>query len=320
MQRILFANIGWMAHYQGNTDNDMIVGGGSYDPMDKHDVFNFQDVNGKCYGYVQVKGQMKLSNIDDSKEWYGKIDDVLVVWVATNDIMGGRYIVGWYNHATVYADYQSSGLKERKKYQYNIEADSKDCVLVPVDSRTFLIPRGKGFFGQAQTWYAKGKDAEEKHILEKFRKDVLDYINTYSASSRKLKKSATVDVVARQKVECAAVEFVCNHYKKLGYTITDVQSENLGWDLEATKGKQTLKLEVKGLGGSVIDVLISANEYHHMTATENKKIYRLCVVTDALTDPTLTIFNHYGKDWTAENDSSIVLSLSPRTIQATIKE
>ena len=53
MQKILFANIGWMKRYRGHSNSDKIKGGGSYNPDDKHEAFNFQDVNGHCYGYVQ---------------------------------------------------------------------------------------------------------------------------------------------------------------------------------------------------------------------------------------------------------------------------
>ena len=52
MKRILFANIGWMINYQGNTSTDHIKGAGSYD-ADKHEVYNFKKVNGYYYGYVQ---------------------------------------------------------------------------------------------------------------------------------------------------------------------------------------------------------------------------------------------------------------------------
>ena len=48
--RILFANIGWMTHYRGNSATDKIVGGGSYRNDDKHEAYNFLPLNGKCYG------------------------------------------------------------------------------------------------------------------------------------------------------------------------------------------------------------------------------------------------------------------------------
>ena len=43
-EKILFANIGWMTHYKGNTKKDQIVGGGSWSNDDKHEAFNFSPI------------------------------------------------------------------------------------------------------------------------------------------------------------------------------------------------------------------------------------------------------------------------------------
>ena len=153
--RLLFANIGWMQHYKGNCNADMIVGGGSWDNKDKHEAFNFQELNGLCYGYVQAVGdKINLSRIDKSvSKFDDMIDKVLVVWVAKRPDSKGSYIVGWYNNATVYADYHSSNSSARNRYAYNIVAKKGDCVLLPVDLRTMSVPRattmGKGFLGQS---------------------------------------------------------------------------------------------------------------------------------------------------------------------------
>ena len=134
MQKILFANIGWMKRYRGHSNSDRIKGGGSYNPDDKHEAFNFQDVNGHCYGYVQPTkwSEIKIERIDSSclkSDDY--LDDVLVVWTATNPIEGGTFIVGWYRHARVYRTFQhDTKLKERNGYACNIEALSSDCTLL----------------------------------------------------------------------------------------------------------------------------------------------------------------------------------------------
>lgn len=322
MQRILFANIGWMIHYEGITDNDMIVGGGSYDPNDKHEVYNFQNLGGKCYGYLQ-NGKNNLSRIDDSQVWTDYIDDVLVVWTAPNDKVGGRYVVGWYKNARVYADYQKSTNRERKCYGYNVVADAKDCTLVPPDSRELNVPRGTGFMGQSLVWYADGKTGSctsaDKAKVTKFRNDVISYIKNYTSNKTK-KKITKVDVVSKAKVEKSAIEFVTKHYQDLGYTIKDVQKDNLGWDLEATKGKLTLKIEVKGLGGNTIDFLISRNEFEKMRSSDNTEVYRICVVTNALSSPELTTFLKYSKNWVAEDDPTMILDFSERTIEARLKQ
>lgn len=322
MQRILFANMGWMAHYEGITDNDMIVGGGSHDPNDKHEVYNFQNLDGKCYGYVQ-NSKNNLSRIDDSQNCTEFIDDVLVVWTATNDQFGGRYIVGWYKNARVFANYQKIKNSRRKNYRFNIIADAKDCTLVPADSRVMNIPRGTGFMGQSLVWYADGNTANctptDKSRITHYKNEVISYIQNYSKTAHK-KNVLKVNADAKAKVERIAIEYVAKHYQSLGFTINDVQKDNLGWDLEAKKGKSTLKIEVKGLSGNTIDVLLSKNEYEKMLLAENKEIYRLCVVTNALTTPELTTFLRYSKNWVAEDDPTMILQFSARTIEATLKD
>ena len=53
-------------------------------------------------------------------------------------------------------------------------------------------------------------------------------------------------------------------HMKQGYNVISVEDENKGWDLEATKGKAFLCIEVKGLAGSQISVHISKNESSKM--------------------------------------------------------
>ena len=48
--KVLFANIGWMTHYQGNNAKDQIVGGGSWRNDDKHEAYNFLPINGSTNG------------------------------------------------------------------------------------------------------------------------------------------------------------------------------------------------------------------------------------------------------------------------------
>ena len=109
--RILFANIGWMTHYQGINKSDQIQGGGAYNNENKHETYNFKKViNGYCYGYVEPPKDtyINLSRIDNSiNNELLSIEDVLVVWTATRPDIGGTYIIGWYKHATVFRQCQS---------------------------------------------------------------------------------------------------------------------------------------------------------------------------------------------------------------------
>lgn len=311
--KLLFANIGWMEHYKGNCKADMIIGGGSYDNKDKHEAFNFQDLNGSYYGYVQTvrDSKINLSRIDKSvSKFDAKIDNVLVIWVAKRPDSNGSYIVGWYNNATVYADYHSSKSPARNRYAYNITAKKDDCILLPVDLRTMSVPRatteGKGFLGQSNVWYAD----DDSVSVQKFRDAVIDYVQDYKVKKNTvIKYQVKVDAKARKKVEEAAVKYVTNEYQKRGYDITSREKDNVGWDLDATNGKIYLKLEVKGLASSIISVHITSNEKSKMEAY--KKHYRLCVVINAIKNPQMIVFvwdSSLGK-WVSEDDNSIALEI-----------
>ncbi len=309
--RLLFANIGWMTHYRGNCPNDQIVGGGSYRDDDKHEAFNYLPIGGKCYGYVQPVrwGKINLSRIDKTCSGE-RLDNVLVVWIAKHPVGGGTYIVGWYKNASVYSVFQESSSALRNNYEYNIVANSKDCTLIPIDQRSFQIPRantkGLGFLGQSNVWYA---DSPNKDV-QQFRDEAYHFIQEYSITERHISKQAIqVDAKARKQVEEAAILFVTKEYRKLGYRVVSREKENLGWDLDAQKNGITLMLEVKGLAQSQISVRISANEYKAMMV--NKDSYRLCVVTNAIKKPTLIKFlwDKDVKAWVSETDSSIILSI-----------
>ena len=309
MKRILFANIGWMNYYQGFNSGDTISGGGSYRDDDKHEAYNFQNLNGMCYGYVQPVrwGSIKLSRIDpivgNDKE---KIEDVLVIWTARRPGEGGTVIVGWYKHATVYSDFQEIKAPERNNYGFNISARSKDCTLLSIDDRCFSILRAQngidGGMGQSNVWYA---DKGSSRIL-KFRQSVIDYLSLTEKPSNYSQKKIKVNVEARKQVEEKAVNYVVEVYKKRGFFVKSVEKENLGWDLEAQNGKIKLRIEVKGLAGDEMYVHITQNEYSKMQAQDNAN-YRLCIVTNVLFNPELYVFLNDNNKWVCEDDMKIEL-------------
>ena len=314
--KLLFANIGWMTHYQGQTITDKIMGGGSYDPAEKHEAFNFMVINDSCYGYVEppVHSKINLQRIDPNcPRQADELKDVLVIWVSSHPKTKGSYIVGWYKNATVYSYFHESKEIRRKNFSYNIKAVSKDCILLPVDKRTFPVPRanrvGKGFLGQCNVWYA---DSSQKDVND-FKKEVLDYINNYKVEGdvHIIKKLLAVNAEQRKKIEEAAVDFVKKEYQNRGYQVKSREDENCGWDLDAIKGKVLLKLEVKGLGGEGM-VHITRNEYDKMN--QYKDDYRLCIVFNALKSPTLVIFiwNSALNNWVTETNSSIILDIETK--------
>lgn len=319
--KILFANIGWMKYYQGNQDYDPIRRGGAHPAKRKHEIFNFMPINGKYYGYVRSRGALNLQAIDQNcPDVADRLDGVLVVWVATHPKNGGRRIVGWYKNATVYRELRESKNELRKSYAYNVRAKVSDCTLIPPCYRNgdMAVPHEPGFIGQANIWYPN----KYMHIptVKKYIASVLDYIDNYNEKNEVADEQARqTDAQEKKRVEKKAVELVTKHYKSLGYTVISVEKDNIGWDLNAFNGKESLKLEVKGRGCDDIDVMITRNEYQNMK--KYKRNYRLCVVTNALSAPKLSIFywNKKLNKWVDEKNDSVVLNLEAFDYNATIK-
>ena len=191
---ILLCNIGWMLYYQGFKGSDnRIIGGGNHEANNKHEVYNFLPIRGYCYGYVRTTRRSnlpetinlkKLSGIKNFKE--EQFDDVLVVWVARNPRQGGRYIVGWYNHATVYAKEKVTETGQRKGYGYIIRAKEEYCVCLPELERAFRVKNGRevrGMLGQSNICYALTSEAQREC------KKIEKYIANYEAGN--IKRSDT---------------------------------------------------------------------------------------------------------------------------------
>lgn len=305
--RILFANIGWMISYNGPTSKDKISGGGSYSDIDKHEAFNFQNLNGKCYGYLQPAGNcIDLQRVDPNASQNEEcLDDITIVWFATNPIIGGSWIVGWYKHATIFRECQKSHAQQRKGNGYYVMADVGDCRLLSVDERVMQIPRQiKNYPGRSNIWYADAKG------IEPFKAKIIEYIDSYKSKQKRLNRTfSAISSEARVKIEQAAIKAVWDLYEERGYQIDDVQSLNYGWDLEATNGKHRLYLEVKGQGNHEPYVRISRNEYDQMSKHKDK--YRLCVVMDSLNEADIYVFLPLDEDrWVCEDNDSIELHIN----------
>jgi hypothetical protein len=297
---MIFLRIGWMTRYEGLT-SDRIAGGGAFvkEHGYGHEIFNFQKFEEKVYGHVQAPGSgynqrggsginLKRLGTDAYDE---SIPGVLAIWVATSP-QGGIFIVGWYSNATVHRRWQEAPPESKRHYAdeelgFYVTAASDQARLLPPDERLFPIPRGKCGMGQSNVWYVDNQDEHQQ-----IRTDVLNYIETSqvprSSSGPGVGTPRQTDPHLRQKVEKAAVKTTTAHYTELGYEVDSVESDNVGWDLNAVHGQRQLKLEVKGLSGSQLRIELTSNEYDKMKA--HRESYRVCVVTDALSSPKLSVF------------------------------
>jgi hypothetical protein len=200
-----------------------------------------------------------------------------------------------------------------------VEARAADCHLVPSDERTFYVPsRLSGWPGIASTFFAT-------EILSPMNlRMVLDYVHGSPSSGFAIPETESVppapgngwptqDPVLRAKVEKAAIDVTLAHYRKLGWSVTSVEKENYGWDLEARNSGRLLRIEVKGRGG-VGGVEITSNEYDAMQGRTTRMSYRLAIVHGALTKtPKLVVFEFAPTSNSWIGSGGLPLSLVLRT-------
>ena len=301
MNKVVFLHTGWMNYFQG-LRGDIIRFGGSF--VDEHDygheIFNFSDVNGKMYGYVQAPGNGTINinrlGANDKDE---RVKNVDVYWTARHP-SGGVCITGYYKNAIVYRHWQNKQLSgNRKEYGYYVEADSINCNLIPSGKRFVKVPTGKGGKGHSFVWYADSTTG--KQFLKKLPTPLL--------SSKRPKKKRKVDLEKNKRVEEVAVEIVKNYFSE--FEIIDVQNDSVGWDLTIRNENTEIFVEVKGLSGSELKIELTPNEYQQMK--KNKLKYRVAIVSKCLSkEPKLTIFQHFTdcKEWL--NDKNIKLKIKEK--------
>jgi len=311
-----------MESYQGIRKSDQISGGGSFVEEEGmgHEVCNFHAHRGKVYGYVQpARGQrsasagtIKLESIVGGKASVDddQVDGVLVIWTATRP-EGGSVVVGWYKDATVFREYQnfkSAPVLHSKNglEGYRIQAASENAKLLPVDERTIQVPRQtKGGMGQSNVWY--GNSA----LGEALAKEVQALIKG-KPKKRKIKRTRRTDPEHNAKVEMAAINLVWEYYENLGYELNSVEKDNVGWDLEASQNKTKLKIEVKGLSGKSPNIDLSPNEY--VAFSENQSLYRLAIVTEALTSPSLYVCRYSQEEqaWQVADEGQATVDITEK--------
>lgn len=309
---VLFLHIGWAREYRGAaTDPPLGKFGFIQAGKDRGgETLNFKDFGGRYYGYAPHQA-IDLRRLGASKgaEF---IDHVLVVFTATNPDGSGRYVVGWYRDARVYAEMQSAR-PDRTSPLFITEASAADSHLVRVDDRTFFIrSMAKGWPGVANAFYAS------ENLSEQDIGTLLSYIggapSTGFFEPKPTQPNAgggprQADPELRAMIEVTAVRAVQAHYEARGCTVESVEDENLGWDLNVTCGARLFHVEVKGRGG-VGSVELTPNEYRTMTDKRTRMSYRLAIVHDALTpSPRLTTFQFSPGDdaWLSDQEDRLSL-------------
>ena len=137
--------------------------------------------------------------------------------------------------------------------------------------------------------YSQNPEIIEKHRKDRPLEDIdgILFLTSKDEITVNVSSPSFPDSVTRKKIELAAIEFVAAHYEKNGFKITDHQKENCGYDLLVESADEILKIEVKGTSGNDNRFFISRNERYRSA----DPLWRLAIVTSALTNPTLKIFN-----------------------------
>jgi hypothetical protein len=87
------------------------------------------------------------------------------------------------------------------------------------------------------------------------------------------------DPAANREVERAAVSFVTKHYEDEGWIVESVELKKCGYDLRCTKNGTEENVEVKGVRGTGLSFIITANEVKQ--ARDNPD-FVICIVNSAL--------------------------------------
>lgn len=301
---LLIFRVGYMETYDGAGE---ITSGGSH--VERHgeggEMWNFRAEGGYCYGYVMTRNfsGIDLSRLDKSRAWNNndELKGVDVVFIARKPKVG-QVIVGWYKGATIFhKQYRKRRGNKRKgdwdKLDYLCEVDRENIFLLPESERTFEVPyapvHGKGYPGHSNVWYADSGMEKVTDFVSRVRSYIKSDKSTYNPTSAHESNFygngwGSLDKTLISRIEQAAIDAVWEHYENKNYSIISVEKDNRGWDLEASKGEDTLYLEVKGHLGNVIQFELTPNEY--MKMQEYSSTYRVCVVRNALVSPDLVVF------------------------------
>lgn len=124
-----------------------------------------------------------------------------------------------------------------------------------------------------------------------------------------------LDIERRLKIELAAMELASEWFTEREFLVRPCHRENLGWDLEATKGSSKLLVEVKGtsIPAAGLSVELTPNEYAKMNDPRLRARFRVFIAANVESKPEVFVFAYSpeARGWTARNGSSL-LAISER--------
>lgn len=307
MEKIILCRTAWMKYYEGRASIDIPRSGAKY--IKKHktggEIYNFKKrSNNKVYGYFPNIGYVNQSNLEDNN--LGRdIKGVTVVFCATHPSEGGIRVVGWYKNANVYAE---PGRSPNGNWVHT-EALYKNVCLIPENDRIFNI---SGTFGRSSLYYFSLHKEKRKLLAELNayikRKGKIEEETDFGKNKKTSGKAYQPDQDKKLLVEKKAINLARSYYKnRYGKeSVSSVENENKGWDLEVRTKSIRINIEVKGQSGESLLVELTPNEYKEFIKGSNT--YQLFVANNVLSrKPIVRVFKYQSKGncWVG-NDKSIL--------------
>ena len=289
--RVLFARVGEMTYYAGPQPGDeRPKGGGGYTKNNVgHEVFNFAEFDGRLYGYAAASINSK--RIDPTAGGAGKLDDVLVIFVAR------QHIIGWYRDATVYTStrlkfppsvtkemlrrLKRSGMRGFSLIGYRFEAAVENATLLPTYERKHEIPGNvKGGFGQRNVRYLYRDSGKSDNAA--WMKKAIEYIVNYDKTNLLTAPDAEVnseeaataaqeqaagfqsDPQIRKVIEQHAMKEAQKTLERRGFSKFNDTSSTKPFDFICWRNGKTFFIEVKGTQTPGKTVILTKNEVEHV--------------------------------------------------------
>jgi hypothetical protein len=303
VSKILWVKFGWSDFYCGSPvggDFQFIKGG-----EQGHEAWNFlPQHDGWYYCHTPPQGGSGTPWNDDPHGW-------TVVCLARRPKHTGIHVVGWYEDAELIGHYavrppgfdaDRSALSDDICYTIR----SRSVWFVPPELRT--RPFSHCSVGTGKYSFLDGPDVDvtdNKRAVRLILEDRLARLGNVAIHNPNAdnppdqdpdRDDDEIDPLGgfggpehRKAVEDAAVKITSEEMTRLGYAVVSREKENVGYDLHATHQKDgsELHVEVKGTASHTPNFFMTANEYGYQQVPE----WRLAVVTDALTKPTMVLRN-----------------------------
>jgi len=244
------------------------------------------NIPGESWNFSDISGRMRRGFFENLGRRVNSFDDGGIVFFLSRDLSRGQsFIVGLYASARVF--------KSRRKpngHPYNIEAPKEKCVLfplylefnpkrhIPADktfSRYFLYLSPKearniltdilGSVGLRSERESKALRSIAKQYFPRieFSKNApLEKQIEEMVEGQKTRKSGQgfrISPELRKKIETLAIKKATKYFESLGYRVKYV-GDSESYDLDCSKGKNTLRVEVKGTQTEGASIVLTPNE------------------------------------------------------------